>query len=268
MQQAEELLQTGHLEESLTALQQAIRNNAADPKLRVFLFQTLCILGQWDRAMTQLKVLAGMGSDHLLLARIFEPVIQCEQLRNAVFAGKHTPMVFGEPLPWMGPLIQANTLVAQGNFAAAQELRDQAFEQAPATPGKLNEKPFEWIADADPRLGPTLEAVVEGRYYWIPFCRIKRVFFPPPTDLRDLVWAPAQFVWANGGEASGHVPARYPGTEASSDNQLRLARKTQWTECEAGYARGLGQRLFATDEGEHPLLECRTLDFDLAPSSF
>jgi type VI secretion system protein ImpE len=257
---AEELLQAGRLEESLAALQEGVRANAADPRLRVFLFQILAVLGQWKRALNQLDVLAGMGSDEMMLARIFQPVVQCEMLRQDVFAGKHAPMVFGEPAPWMGLLVQAGALAGKGQYAAAQELRDKAFEDAPATAGKVNDKPFEWIADADVRLGPMLEAIVEGCYYWIPFCRIKRIYLEPPTDLRDLVWAPAQFVWANGGEGSGHVPARYPGTESSTDNQLRLARKTEWTEREGGYNLGLGQRLLTTDDGDLSLLECRTID--------
>jgi type VI secretion system protein ImpE len=260
---AEELLHAGRVEEALAALQDAVRNNAADAKLRVFLFQTLSVLGQWKRALTQLDVLGGMGSEEMMMARIFQPVVQCELLRSEVFAGKHTPIVFGEPAPWMGLLVQANELVAQGKFRAAEELRNKAFEAAPAVTGKVNDKPFEWIADADVRLGPMLEAVVEGHYYWIPFMRIKRIFLEPPTDLRDLVWAPAQFVWDNGGEASGHIPTRYPGTEKSTDGALRLSRKTEWADQEGGYSLGTGQRLLATDTEEYPLLECRTID--LAP---
>jgi type VI secretion system protein ImpE len=263
---AEELLRAGRLEESLASLQEAVRKDAADPRLRVFLFQILSVLGQWPRALTQLEVLSGMGSDQLMMARIFQPVVHCELLRQQVFAGKHTPLVFGEPQPWMGAVVQANELVGQGQYAAAQTLRDQAFEQAPATPGKLNGQPFEWIADADLRLGPMLEAVVEGRYFWIPFCRIKRVYLEKPSDLRDLVWAPAQFVWANGGEASGHIPARYPGTENVPDGSLRLARKTEWSEREGGYSLGLGQRLLTTEAGDHALLECRTIDLEVAQS--
>ncbi len=260
---AEELLQAGQLDQALQGLQEAVRDNAADPRLRVFLFQTLCILGQWKRALTQLDVLAGFDSEHMMLARIFQPVVQCEMLRQEVFAGKHTPLVFGEPLPWLGPLVQANGLVAQGKFTAAQELRDKAFEEAPATSGKVNGRPFEWIADADLRLGPVVEAIIEGHYYWIPWCRIKLVHLEPPSDLRDLVWAPVQFVWANGGEISGHIPARYPGTEQEKDAQLRLSRKTEWQEHDGGYAFGLGQRVFATDGDDCPLLECRTIE--LAP---
>ena len=245
----------------MTVLQEAVRKNAADPRLRVFLFQILSVMGQWKRALNQLDVLAGMGSDHMMLARIFQPVVQCEVFRGEIFAGKRTPIVFGEPAPWMGWLVQANELLAQGKFGAARELRDKAFEEAPASAGKLNGKPFEWIADADIRLGPMLEAVVEGRYYWIPFCRIKLIHFEPPTDLRDLVWVPAQFIWVNGGEAAGHIPTRYPTTESAGDDLLRLARKTEWIEREEGFSMGLGQRILTTDSEEYPLLECRTVEF-------
>lgn len=264
---AKEHVQAGRLDEALATLQSEVRSKPSDPGLRTFLFQLLCVMGQWDRALTQLKVLVDLNSETMMLARIFEPIVQCERFRAEVFSGKRTPIIFGEPMEWVGWLIQASELVGQGKFNAAQELRDKAFDAALATPGKVNGKPFEWIADADLRLGPIVEAVVEGHYYWIPFCRIKRIFLEPPTDLRDLVWMPAQFVWVNGGEASGHIPARYPATESSADNQLRLARKTDWLEREGGYSLGLGQRMFATDAGEHPLLECRSIDMEAAPAA-
>jgi type VI secretion system protein ImpE len=110
-----------------------------------------------------------------------------------------------------------------------------------------------------------LEAIVEGRYYWIPFCRIKLIHLEPPADLRDLVWTPVQFVWTNGGEMSGHVPTRYPGTQKANDDQLRLARKTEWIEGPEGYSLGRGQRILASDAEEYPLLECRKIEF--APTS-
>jgi type VI secretion system protein ImpE len=82
-----------------------------------------------------------------------------------------------------------------------------------------------------------------------------------PADLRDLVWIPVQFVWTNGGEMSGHVPVRYPGTEKTNDDKLRLARKTEWIDCPEEYSLGRGQRLLGTDGGEFPLLECRKIEF-------
>ena len=263
---AKELLKLGNLEQSLAQLQEQVRKNAADPKLRVFLFQLLSVLGQWNRALTQLDVLANCGADEHLMARIFAPVVRCELLRADIFSGGRTPVIFGEPAEWMSWLVQACELAGKEQYAAAQALRDKAFEAAPATPGQLNGKAFEWMADTDPRLGPMFEVMLEGSYYWVPMCRVKRMVIDAPSDLRDLVWAPVQFVWSNGGEASGHMPVRYPGTESHSDNQLRLARKTEWLERDGGYSLGLGLRMFATDTDEVPLLECRTVDFNAESS--
>jgi type VI secretion system protein ImpE len=257
---AEQLLKEGRPEEALKDLQKAVRNDPANPKPRVFLFQLFSVLGDWKRADTQLKVLSEMDSDSMMLSRIFEPILICEAIRAEVFAGRRTPIIFGEPPEWIGSLVQAMELFGKGEFKAGIELRDKAFETAPTTPGKINGEAFDWIADADERLGPVLEVILEGRYNWIPFCRVRQVLIEPITDLRDLVWAPAQFVWENGGQASGHIPARYAGTERSEDGNLRLARKTDWVN-HGGVQFGLGQRILATDVGEYPLLEIRTIEF-------
>ena len=66
--QAEELLQSGRLSEALAALETKVRANPADAKLRVFLFQLLCVLGQWERAMAQLNVAAELDTINMLMA--------------------------------------------------------------------------------------------------------------------------------------------------------------------------------------------------------
>jgi len=257
---AEELVRAGKPEEALASLQEAIRAKPQDPSLRLFLFQLLSVLGQWDRAGNQLEVVGQIHPESLLLVRMYQPVLQCEVLREEVFAGRRAPVIYGEPEPWVGFLAQANELVARGEFAAAEELRDKALDAAPATSGKINGAPFAWVADADSRLGPVLEVILHGCYYWVPFHRIRRLQLAAPTGLRDLLWAPANFQWANGGEASGHVPVRYPGTPSSPDGPLRLARKTEWIEKANGCTLGLGQRLLTTDQDDYPLLETRDLE--------
>jgi type VI secretion system protein ImpE len=255
-----ELVQAGRLEEGLTALQTEIRNKPEDTRLRIFLFQLNCVLGRLDKALTQLQVIASLDAETMLLAQIFRPVIACEMLRREVFAGKRTPMIFGEPMEWIGMLVQSADLVAKGEFEAAAEARAKGFDSAPASAGKINGEAFEWIADADSRLGPVLEAIIEGKYYWVPFCRIQKLEIPKPSDLRDLVWTPAQFTWTNGGAVPGHIPARYPATEQSTDDQLRLNRQTQWREEAGDTYLGLGQRVLNTDVKEFPLLECRSIE--------
>ncbi len=257
---AEQHLRAGRLEEALAGLRESIKKAPADPKLRVFLFQLLCVLGEWEKAHTQLTVLHDMDADSLMLAEIFAPVVQAEQFRAEVFAGRRTPLVFGEPEEWIGLLVQANQFIAEGNHAASQELRERAFDAAPAVPGTVDEKPFEWIADADSRLGPLLEVIMEGKYYWVPFARIQAIHLEPPTDLRDFVWTAAQFTWSNGGHSPGFIPTRYAGSAAAADSGLRLARKTEWEQKGEELYLGLGQRVLATSDGEFPVLEVRKIE--------
>ncbi len=254
---AEEYLQAGDLEQALAVLQEEIRGNPSKVDLRVFLFQLLSVLGQWDRAITQLNVAADMDSDALLMAQVYRPALNCEVLRSDVFKGRRTPLIFGEPLEWMVWLTQVPGLLAGGKQEAAAELRDRAFEAAPETSGRIDEQEFAWIADADSRLGPILEAIVNGKYYWIPFERIREIRIEKPANLRDVVWATATFIWTNWGEAVGLIPSRYPGSEKYDDGSLRMGRKTDWADAGNDFYLGTGQRMLASDQGEHPLLEIR-----------
>src|SRR5580765_5735942 len=196
MSKAEEFIRNGQLKEALGALQLDVRNKPQDARLRVFLFQLDCLLGELDKALTQLELLANMTADTMLLAKLFQPVILCEKFRREVFAGKRTPLFLGEPPEWAGLLVHANEMAAKGEYKGALELRDKAFEAAPATPGTSNGASFQWIADADSRLGPMLEAIISGKYYWVPLYRVRKLEVNKPGDLRDLVWAPAQITWA------------------------------------------------------------------------
>ena len=257
--QARELLRQGRPHEALQSLQAEIRKAPADAKLRVFLFQLLAVLGQWERALNQLGVLAEMDATTLPMVRTYREAIQCERLRAEVFAGRRSPLIFGDPEPWVALLIEGLSLDAAGHQAEAQAVRERAFAAAMETAGVVDERPFGWIADADPRLGPMLEAIVNGRYYWIPFQRIHIVTLERPADLRDYVWAPVHFTWANGGETVGLIPARYPASVNSADPLVQLGRKTEWLAGE-GHALGLGQRMLATDVDDYPLLDVRRIE--------
>jgi type VI secretion system protein ImpE len=185
--------------------------------------------------------------------------VRCEAIRTDVFAGRKSPMIFGEPDQWLALLIESLLVAGQGEPARAEELRLRAFDEAETSAGVLNGQPFEWIADADSRLGPVLEAVINGRYYWVPFSRLGSVKIEEPEDLRDLVWMPAQLQFENGGEVIALIPTRYSGSETSDDGLIQLARKTIWQEVAPDAHHGLGQRLLATDGGETPLLDVREL---------
>ncbi|MGE5154076.1 MAG: type VI secretion system accessory protein TagJ [Bdellovibrio bacteriovorus] len=256
---AEDRLREGDLEESLRQLQEQVRKEPANSKYRIFLFQLLALMGQWERAMNQLNVAGELDAGALAMVQTYREALRCEVLRGEIFAGRRSPLVFGEPEEWFALLLEAQRLLAQGASEQARALRERALDAAPTTPGTIDGAPFEWIMDGDNRLGPVLEAIINGRYYWVPFQRIRSIQIEEPADLRDLVWMPAYFTWANGGESAGLIPTRYPGSEASSDPELRRARRTVWLEQPGGAYVGQGQRMFFTDVGEYPLMEARRI---------
>jgi type VI secretion system protein ImpE len=256
---AVELLKGGDPAAALAALKDRVRAEPADPKHRIFLFQLLCVEGDWAKALAQLNVAAEMEPAALAMAQTYREAIRCEALRREVFAGARTPLVLGEPPAWLGLLLEALRLAARGEAGASQDLRGRAFDAAEPVAGTIDGTPFAWIADADPRIGPVVEAVVNGKYYWVPFGNIRRIDLDAPEDLRDVVWMPAHFEWVNGGDVVGLIPTRYPGSESSEDGAVRLARRTDWRNLGSGLFTGTGQRVLATDGDEYPLMNVRRI---------
>ncbi|MGJ7495220.1 type VI secretion system accessory protein TagJ [Variovorax sp. RT4R15] len=256
-----ELLKAGDVAGALKALSDEVRAKPADSKHRVFLAQLLCVLGQWPRALNQLTVAAELDALAVPMKQVYGDAVRCEGLRAEVFAGTRTPMVFGQPDEWLALLIESLLRQGRGEAAMAEDLRQRAFDAAPATAGTIDGTPFEWLADADMRLGPVLEAFVNGKYYWIPYARLAHVKVDPPEDLRDCVWLPAHLQFENGGESLALIPTRYQGTEQSTDGELLLARKTVWRELRPEVWAGLGQRVLGSDAGEYALMDVREIVF-------
>lgn len=256
---AEECFRKGDIRAALEDLKKQIRSHPENSRYRIFFFQLLVVTGDWERALNQLDVVADLDDGTLPMVHLYRTAIACEILRTKIFAGNLQPTIFGEPPEWMALQLEALRMTADKRFDQAISLRDQAFEQAKASSGTIDGDAFEWIADADSRLGPVLEIIVNGQYYWVPYERVLTVTIEAPEDLRDFVWLPALFKWENGGEIYGLIPSRYPGSEHSADSSIQLARKTEWKEVAKGVHHGMGQRLLATDQSDYPLLDIRQI---------
>lgn len=259
---AEMSLREGRLVAALTELEAVVRKNPGNAQYRVFLFQLLSVMGEWGRAVGQLNVAGELDASTLTMVSTYHEAIRCESLRRGVFTGRHAPLLFGKPAQWMALLVEALRMDAAGKQGQAQKLRSQAFEQAPAVSGTINQQPFTWIGDADPRLGPMLEVIMNGRYFWIPFNHLCSVQIEAPADLRDLVWMPAHFTFVNGGASVGLIPTRYPESEFSENVRIRMARSTEWVESAPDFLVGLGQRMLITDASEYPLMETRLIQLE------
>jgi len=247
----------------LQELQSRIKRDASSAKLRVHLFQLLCVMGKWQRALEQLQLCAQLDAKALPMAQMYREAIRCELYREEVFAGKRSPQVMGAPPGWIGPLIEALRHDAAGEASAAADLRGQAMDAAESAACTVDGTACEWLADGDSRLGPVCEVIANGQYYWLPIGSCSAIHLDPPTDMRDLVWMPAQLLLPNQGRVPALIPTRYPGTVAAvleNADALKLSRATAWQDLGAGFWLGLGQRVWISDAGEHALLDTRSIE--------
>ncbi len=256
-----EALKQGRLGEALNMVKDAVRKAPSDAGHRSVLFQLYCVQGNWEGAQTQLKLVGEFDVESVMWVGVCEKVLACEAERRAVFEGKNPPTLFGQPPEWVGGMIEALRLGLDGKWEAAAASQAQALETAPATAVRINGEEGAWLADGDSRLGPLLEAFIDGKYYWVPAEHVREVNLRPKTHLMDSIWAPADFRWLNDGQTSGYLPVRYPDSEKSTDAQIQLGRLTQWQERAENFYCGLGHRTFVTDAAEIPLAEIKSIHF-------
>lgn len=257
---ADSLLNSGDIEGARAVLVERLRSQPADERARMFLFQLLCVTGDWDKARSQLEMLAKLSPEAQMLSVVYGQVIAAEQARIAVFAGQR-PMEMLVESPWASELAQAFSFHASGDAARAADLRDAALDQAPDTPGTLDGVDFDWIADADSRWGPTFEVIMGGSYGIVAFDAFESIKSEGPQDLRDKVWYPVQLAFRSGQSTAAFLPVRYPGSERSEDPAERLANATGWKDSPAGEV-GSGQHLWMISTGDETgLLSARSLTF-------
>jgi protein involved in temperature-dependent protein secretion len=245
---ADELLRGGDFDGARAALSEAVRKAPGDQPARMFLFQLLCVMGEWDKAQAALRALASLSPEAQMLAAHYGMAFDAERLRAEVFAGRAPAPLLVKESAWADGLSEALVALGSGRTEEGLALRDAAFEAASQSAGTLNGQAFDWIADADSRFGPALEAIVYGKWGLLPFDAIATVKSEGPRDLRDLVWMPAEIFFKTGQSANAMLPVRYPGSEVSADADIRLSRATAWVDQPWGEA-GLGQHLLGLSDG-------------------
>jgi type VI secretion system protein ImpE len=232
-----------------TTLIHNIKNDPNDLESRMYLFQLFCVEGMWDKARAQLRALAQLSPEAQMLAAGYGQAIAGEGVRAACFAGQGGAALLVDPDGWAADLVAAIDAEAAGDFARGVQLRFDAFDRCPLFSGEVDGRSFQTLFDGDMRFGPTLEAIVAGRWGLIPFSAIVEIVTAGPVDLRDLVWLPAEIRFREGPSLAAMLPVRYPGVEHEAEADFRLARRTEWRE--TPYAvHGAGQRVWTTDAGE------------------
>lgn len=225
----------------------------------MFLFQIFALLGEYDRAKAQLETIAKLDPEARMLAVAYNQCMDAEELRSAVFAGEQPAPILAK-VEWGDALATALQARAKGE-ANADALYAAAFDAAPTSAGTTDSGlEFEWMADADPRLGPATEAIIAGRYGLMPFDALENLTISEPQDLRDTIWIPAEFGMKQGARVAGFIPARYAGSESADDPAIVRGVSTAWVGEDDGHC--IGHRVFAFSDGsEMPLQQLRKVEF-------
>lgn len=261
MEPADALLTAGDLEGARRTLGETLRSDPRNSSARMLLFQIFCVTGEWDKASAQLRSIAQLDPESQLLEAAYNQVIAAERTRAAAFAASAPMQMLIDSPEWLSTLAQSLEAFARSEATRGSELRDRAFENAPDSSGTLNEKPFTRLADEDARFGPAFEAIIAGRWGFLPFESVSEIRSEGPKDVCDILWLPVEITLRSGPALAGFLPSRYPGTELHTENDLRLCRRTEWHEGVSGLE-GVGQRQWFTDDGaDFDILSLRRLLF-------
>jgi type VI secretion system protein ImpE len=256
------------LSEALARAEAEVRAKPQASQERWLLFELLCLLGLWERALKQLQTWAALARDNESTAHVMRGLIRAEFQRLEVLAGRAEPatVVASErQVPaWVAGMGEALKLGADAGKAAIEasdRVREAALARAPDVPGASNLQPsFAWISDSDTRLGPVCEVILAGAYRWLPFTDLKSTTKAGPERLLDLVWAQVDLVLCDGTALKAYMPMRYP-VGAGDRDALLMARETVWADVGRTGVQGRGQKMWTTDVDDMALLDLRHCEF-------
>jgi type VI secretion system protein ImpE len=258
---AEELFRLGHLGRAVVELTKEVKAAPADSHLRSFLFELLCFQGEYDRAAKQLNAISSLTGkmETELGAALYSNLLAAERIRQAFFRGEALPKFFTPPPDYIE---RYAVLVSKAveDPSQAERLLAEAEEFTPSFSGKVGDAVFSAFRDADDRIAPVFEVFQGADYLWLPIGQVKQITIPVPRKLRDLIWINARMEteWAN---LDVFMPALYPASHTSEEEEVRLGRKTEWSLLGEGIVVGRGQRIFLVDNQEIPLLQMQNAEF-------
>lgn len=259
---ATQLFETGKLAEAVTAIGEEIKKHPLDESRRWFLCELLCFVGNLDRADKQLDLISTQDPKAIAGTALFRQLVRAELAREEFFREGRVPEFLGLPGPVAKAHLEASIELRLGNSTAAAQLLAQAREIAPAVTGTCDGAPFEDFRDLDDLCSPFLEVLTStGKYYWVELSTIDSLEFRPPKRARDLLWRQAEMSVHGGPYGDVYVPCLYAGTAASTNDQFRMGRATDWTPEDAGPVRGTGLRMLLIGEQDKSLMEITKVEF-------
>jgi len=242
--EALELFRAGKLKDAIASCTEQVKKYPNESAPRSMLGQLLCFAGQLDRADSHFKTLEIQRSDRKEAILLLRNLLAAAQARSKFYSDGWLPEFDENPPEHLKLHLQASIELREGNTEQAAQLLQQAEEQRPAVPGKCDGVEFTDFRDTDDLTSCFLEVLTSsGKYFWIPFERIRRLAFEPIESPINVLWRGARIDVQNGIQGVVYVPQLYEGSANSDDEEIQLGRTTEWSEAGDAPTRGHGHRI-------------------------
>jgi type VI secretion system protein ImpE len=256
---AGQLFQDGRLAEAFEAANESVKAAPGDVGARILLAELLLYTGNLERADAVLDATAAVDPSAGLVVAEFRQLLRAAIARRQVLREGRVPEFLGEPTTTQRHALEALTALRAGDIVAAAAAVDAAEAARPAVAGRTPEMEFTDYRDADDLWGGTFEVLTTtGKYFWIPTERIVSLEFHPPQRPRDLVWRRCTMIVRDGPDGDVYVPTLYDSV-AAADDDIRLGRRTDWTE--TAPVQGAGQRTFLIGDEGVAIQQLTTMEF-------
>ncbi len=263
MPSPKELFDQGKLKPAIEALNAEIKANPADTRRRAFLGELLCFAGEIDRADRTFDIISQQSAEAAVPVAWVRHLLRAELFRREVWRDGRLPEFIDQPPEWMKQSLQSIVLRRQGDLAGAAKAIAASEAGRPGFKGKCDDVAFDDWRDADDITAGFMEVLTAtGKYYWVPFSRIRDLSFEKPASTLDLLWRRCQIEITDGPQGEVFIPALYPDSDKSDDDAMKLGRATDWLEDGNGMVRGVGQRCFMVGEELKSIMEIDELAFE------
>ncbi len=233
-----------------------------DAAARALFVQVLCMECEWDRAAQQADALLKLNPASAMFCTTLSGLIAAEKQRESYFAGQSRPDWVGAPPTYAEKLAQAAAAFTAGETASAAAACMEVLDVLPSIGVTLTDGTHrEWLLDGDARLSGVLECICDGQYKLVEQAEVQSVEVAPPTHPVEVVWPHVRLRFRGGEVVVGRMPGRYP-CGGKGDDQLLMAKETEWQECADGLYLGRGQRCWNSSDGLHPIFTEKSLSFD------
>jgi len=246
MKTLSEYLAEGDLQAAIEAIQSRVKANPGQVSHRFELAELLLLSGAFERADTHFDLVSTQDPSFGVRVALIRQLIRAEYERREVFEGGRTPEVLGELDPEVE--IGLRILLEQRAGGPAAEMRREADEATGDLAGEVDGRAVNLVRDLDDRVADVLEVLTStGKYYWVPFKRVRSLELHPPTHPRDIIWREATLDVENGPEGVVYIPTTYHSSSKDLSDALKLGRATEWIDV-GGLTQGEGQRCLVLGE--------------------